>query len=105
MVVSDDLSSARGSAQANRGALCSADGKIRLEAMNEVIHYHFVYVSREEIFVYFCACLAELTYRRMVFQQPGRENLSKIIISIHRIKGSFGCVAGSNKITTKSNME
>lgn len=46
MVVWDGPSSARGSAQANRGALCSTDGKIRLDVMNEVIHYHSVYVSR-----------------------------------------------------------
>lgn len=37
-----------------------------------------------------CACLAELAYKRMVLQQPGKENLSKII-SFHRITGSFKC--------------
>lgn len=41
-----------------------------------------------------CACLAELTYKRMVFLQPGKENLSRIIISFHRITGSFKCFTG-----------
>lgn len=43
-LASDDWSSACGSVQANRGALCLTDGKIWLEQMNESIHKHLVYV-------------------------------------------------------------